>query len=226
MRTERRDSRPDRAWAPTVALGVSIALILTGWRMAASAESPPGPRPAAQAAVLGAEPDAVKLHPVTIRRPEGRPMVDTGLLDHAGRPALVSCGSCHATREATRATAHTEDLDEFHQGLVVDHGERTCLACHGPGDMETLRLADGTRIDYADVLELCAQCHGTQARDYENGAHGGMTGYWDLRRGPRVRNVCTDCHDPHAPAFAEMLPAPRARDRFMSAGDEREVDDE
>ena len=226
MRTECRESRPQRAWAPTLAMGVACVLIVAGWRMAAKAESPPGFRPAAAPVVAVTPGETGGLHPVVIRRPEGQPRVDTGLVDHTGPPALVTCGSCHTTREASAGTAHTEDLDEFHQGLVIAHGERTCLSCHDPSDMEALRLADGKRVEYADVLQLCAQCHGTQARDYAAGAHGGMTGYWDLQRGPRFRNVCTDCHDPHAPAFAVMLPAPRARDRFMPAPRGQEHTDE
>jgi nitrate reductase cytochrome c-type subunit len=53
---------------------------------------------------------------------------------------------------------------------------------------------------------LCAQCHGPQARDFQHGAHGGMTGYWDLSKGPRRRNSCIDCHDPHAPKYPAVMP--------------------
>jgi hypothetical protein len=64
------------------------------------------------------------------------------------------------------------------------------------------------------VMDLCGQCHGPQARDYAHGAHGGMTGYWDLSRGPRERNNCIDCHDPHAPAFPKVRPVFAPKDRF------------
>ena len=69
----------------------------------------------------------------------------------------------------------------------------------------------------ADALRLCAQCHGPQYRDYRHGAHGGMRGHWDLSRGPRERNHCVACHDPHAPAFGQFEPVPGPRDRFTGA---------
>ena len=65
-----------------------------------------------------------------------------------------------------------------------------------------------------EALTLCSQCHGPQRRDYDHGAHGGMTGYWDRSRGGRQRNHCVDCHDPHQPAYVGGLPVPAARDRF------------
>ncbi len=95
------------------------------------------------------------------------------------------------------------------------HGERTCLSCHNARDYDTLRLADGSALAYRNVIKLCAQCHGPQYRDYRHGSHGGMNGYWDLSRGPRYRNNCVDCHDPHAPAYPRVRPAPPPRDRFF-----------
>jgi predicted CXXCH cytochrome family protein len=104
--------------------------------------------------------------------------------------------------------------------MPLAHGMLACYSCHNPDDADALRLADGTSVAYPDVMTLCAQCHGTQARDYEHGAHGGMNGYWDLTRGPRTRNNCIDCHDPHSPEFPSMQPTFKPRDRFLdpSAG--------
>jgi hypothetical protein len=79
-----------------------------------------------------------------------------------------------------------------------------------------LRLADGRSLPYSDVMSLCAQCHGPQFRDYQHGAHGGMTGYWDLSKGGRTRNSCIDCHDPHAPKYPTVTPARGPNDRFLS----------
>jgi hypothetical protein len=67
-------------------------------------------------------------------------------------------------------------------------------------------------------MALCAQCHGTQKRDYDHGAHGGMRGYWDLKRGPRERNHCVSCHDPHAPKFGTFMPVHPPKDRFLQRG--------
>jgi hypothetical protein len=76
-------------------------------------------------------------------------------------------------------------------------------------------LQDGRVVDYTDVMRLCAQCHGLQARDYERGLHGGMTGHWDLDSGPRLRNHCLHCHDAHRPAIPQVKPAPLPRPRFQ-----------
>jgi formate-dependent nitrite reductase cytochrome c552 subunit len=104
---------------------------------------------------------------------------------------------------------------QFHQGMPLVHGNLACYACHNPNDNDTLRLADETVVEYAEVMALCAQCHGSQAKNYARGFHGGMTGFWDLNRGGRVRNNCIDCHDPHVPEFPKMQPTFKPRDRFL-----------
>ena len=77
----------------------------------------------------------------------------------------------------------------------------------------TLRLADGAALPYTEVMQLCAQCHGPQHRDYQHGAHGGMAGYWDLSKGGRTRANCIDCHVPHAPKYQPVQPARGPNDR-------------
>lgn len=162
---------------------------------------------------------------VTIRKPSGPPRVSTGILDSAGNPVLVSCTTCHATRPPNEENRTSEDMDEFHQGIPLSHGSTSCLSCHNSRDYDSLALSDGRRVEFSDVMTLCAQCHGTQMRDYENGAHGGMNGYWDLKRGPRTRNNCVDCHDPHSPRFPHMVPTFRPVDRFLDQHHDETKDD-
>ena len=154
----------------------------------------------------------------TIRRPTGPPTIELSEVDPQGRSGQIACSSCHSVRKANFATKTPADLDQFHQNMQMAHGTLSCYSCHNPSDADTLRLADSTTVEYPDVMTLCAQCHGTQARDYEHGAHGGMNGYWDLSRGPRTRNNCIDCHDPHVPKFPSMKPTFKPRDRFLSPG--------
>jgi hypothetical protein len=149
---------------------------------------------------------------VLIRRP-APPVVEVTSAE--GTTAPVACSTCHASREGDVAVRGGEDLERFHRGLEVEHGQLACLACHHDDDYDRLRLATGAALEFGDVIELCGQCHGPQYRDYRNGSHGGMRGYWDLSLGDRQRNVCTDCHDPHAPAFPQVHPAPPPRDRFQ-----------
>jgi hypothetical protein len=151
----------------------------------------------------------------TIRRPSGPPTVRLLQADPQGRVGEVSCVTCHAQREPDLSNRRPADLDLFHQNMKFSHGEVACYACHNPADAGTLRLADGAAVEYADVMTLCAQCHAPQARDFAHGVHGGMTGYWDLGRGPRLRNNCIDCHDPHVPQFPHMQPTFKPRDRFL-----------
>jgi hypothetical protein len=160
---------------------------------------------------------------VVVSRPAGPPRIATGRVDPLGREITVSCGSCHANLPPSSETNSGSQLIEFHQGLDFQHGTLQCGSCHQPPNYNSLRLAGGRELDFADVQRLCAQCHAAQARDYERGAHGGMNGYWDLSRGPRRRHGCTDCHDPHAPAFPYMVPTFQPFDRFLSpaAGEER-----
>jgi formate-dependent nitrite reductase cytochrome c552 subunit len=160
---------------------------------------------------------------VTIRKPTGPPRIDTGLRDSAGRPITASCSTCHATRPANHANRTLADFDEFHQTMIFAHGKVSCLSCHNPNDYDTLHLADGRLVEFVEVMTLCAQCHGPQTRDYEHGAHGGMIGYWDLSRGPRTRNNCVDCHDPHSPSFPAMQPTFKPYDRFLGGNEDSEA---
>lgn len=155
--------------------------------------------------------------PIFVNRPDGPPRVETGRVDELGRPVTVSCASCHANLEPDRQRRSADSpAMSFHQGMHYDHGGLSCISCHNPENYNTLRLADGSAVDYPDVITMCSQCHSSEARDWEAGAHGGMTGYWDRRRGAQVRKSCIDCHDPHSPAYPRMRPTFKPYDRFLT----------
>ncbi len=152
-------------------------------------------------------------HTVEIHQPKTLGVLDTSLKDHADTPVGVSCRTCHGSggqAELLKADAPKG----FHKGLKVTHGQQSCNACHDK-DRSRLHLADGAALEFDQVMTLCAQCHGVQYRDYQNGSHGGMTGHWDLQRGGRQRNNCVDCHSPHQPAVKPVWPAHPPRDRFL-----------
>jgi hypothetical protein len=162
-------------------------------------------------------PSASVKHAVEIHQPSKLRSIETGRVDASGRPLRMACVTCHSLKEPRSALpAAPGELREFHRGLSLAHGDLSCGSCHQPGSHDSLRLADGRTIAMADALTLCSQCHGPQRKKYDKGSHGGMTGYWDLRRGPRLRNHCVDCHDPHAPAFAPARPVLPPRDRYLS----------
>lgn len=133
-------------------------------------------------------------------------MLPTGLTNFHGHAVKVACATCHSTTKANPKLRSSEELDEFHQGLKFQHGTLSCLSCHNENNYDTLRLADNTTVEFTDVMQLCSQCHGPQARDYKNGSHGGMNGFWDLTKGPRTRNNCVQCHNPHAPQYPTVMP--------------------
>lgn len=157
-------------------------------------------------------------YPVVTRQPPLPQGIPTGTTDPHGQPVSLKCFTCHSVRESNPHTAQSADLDEFHQGLKIAHGQLTCISCHGEKDgYSSLKLADGRPLAYSESMRLCAQCHGPQYGDYQHGAHGGMTGHWDLTRGGRERNHCLHCHDPHAPQYPQFAPVAGPRDRFPPA---------
>lgn len=159
--------------------------------------------------------DDAPLFPVKINPPRQLAEIQTDLKDASGNPVLVSCKSCHGVRNPNPKNGSTGPLVSFHQDLNFVHGKLVCISCHNPeGSYSDFRLASGESIKPEDVMQLCAQCHGPQFRDYQHGSHGGMTGHWDLRKGMRQRNHCVNCHDPHKPAFPLFRPAAGPNDRF------------
>lgn len=148
---------------------------------------------------------------VTIHHPRWLEAISTRDTDPFGRPVEVRCETCHAT-QTFRLPDSPANLRGPHAAMRFEHGTNQCASCHDPAQFNRLRLATGESIAMTSAMQLCAQCHGPQARDYQHGAHGGMSGYWDLQRGPRLRNHCADCHDSHAPKFPQFTPAPPPRD--------------
>ncbi len=195
---------------PVVVVG-SVLIINMKLRRNSMANKLPGS--AMQSPKEGGNESARELYPVTINPGPPVPTIECGVVNADGTPVTVSCAVCHTTRNPDHGNRTSGDLTDFHQSVLVAHGNITCLSCHNESDYETLGLADGHAVEYRDVMQLCAQCHGQQMTDYLHGAHGGMTGYWDLSKGPRTRNNCVDCHHPHQPSFPSMQPTFKPFDR-------------
>lgn len=157
-------------------------------------------------------------HRVTVRKPDLMPRVNSGKKDRDGNPVMVRCNNCHDTQKTNMLTEDASTLKDFHQHMSFQHNSLKCVSCHNPDDHETLRLADSTTVPFSNVIQLCAQCHGPQYRDFKNGSHGGMTGYWDLSRGERQRNNCVDCHDPHHPSYPKVMPVFPPKTRAGTTG--------
>lgn len=137
------------------------------------------------------------------------------MVDAKGRSVGVACATCHDPNQSGALAMGQEVPAEFHGGIELAHGTLRCQSCHDPEDRTRLRLADGDTLAMRDVVQLCGQCHGPKYRDFQKGSHGGGRGYWDRSKGPWIRNSCVACHQPHAPAYPTVRPAPPPNDRFL-----------
>jgi hypothetical protein len=209
-------NRTGSFWLALVGVaGVGLLVLLFHNHVAGNSpreQAPPSPAPEDQ---RSSQPSST-LFAVFIRKPSDHPTIPTGAVDDKGQPIQLGCAVCHSVKPVETSARLGTPLKLFHQGLAGKHANLSCVSCHNPADgYASLRLADGTRVPYSEVMTLCAQCHGPQYRDYQHGAHGGMTGHWDLKRGPRQRNNCIHCHDPHSPKYPVVNPAPGPNDRFQ-----------
>lgn len=115
-----------------------------------------------------------------------------------------NCMECHRLLQAK--WHHDLPMVE-HQDIKLAHGEnRFCLNCHHPTNRNVFVDYDGSEIPEADVVHLCAKCHGPTYRDWQAGTHGRRNGHWDTASGPRTQLKCIQCHDPHSPKFPSMHP--------------------
>lgn len=128
------------------------------------------------------------------------------------------CTECHNDFSSPR---RQQNLEGEHADIDArfDHGLNTyCVNCHHQTDRNSYVDHDGSPIPSSEPAKLCAKCHGPTYRDWQAGVHGRLNGSW-LRSSPeRTRLLCIQCHDPHAPKFAPMVPDPPApRTRFETA---------
>lgn len=120
----------------------------------------------------------------------------------------LKCVECHKLFPSLPETAR--NLTQ-HTHITLDHGlNNRCFNCHDYGQRDRLGLPGGRTIPFADVALLCATCHGTTYRDWQRGIHGRTSGYWNPRYGEQIRLTCSQCHNPHQPAYEPMsvLPGP------------------
>jgi hypothetical protein len=175
--------------------------------------SRPAPLPVRSLAEVRAEAEAVGLQALVSTQPPRRRQTapPTVLLNGYRR----DCQDCH---RLFSAPAETPRPLRQHQGIRLDHGiNGRCFNCHDTSDRNLLTRRDGSPIPYDREEELCSQCHGTTYRDWQDGMHGKTLGYWSAALGEPRRLGCTECHDPHRPAFGGFAPAPGPRTFRMGA---------
>lgn len=113
------------------------------------------------------------------------------------------CDTCHDPSD--EVITEKRDLEEDHEDLVLEHGggQFWCLMCHDTSDRNSLRLFEGSTIDFDTSYKLCGECHFMNFRDFEHGAHGKRVGSWN---GDRLLVACTSCHNPHSPTIKARKP--------------------
>lgn len=155
------------------------------------------PRPPAQQPPVGLAADA-HLDKTPPRETKGLDLVKLGW--------TYNCMECH---KLFPAKWHYDRPMNEHKDLKLDHGNnRFCLNCHHPKNRNAFVDYDGAEIAQADVVQLCAKCHGPTYRDWQAGVHGRQNGHWDAKKGDKTKLRCIQCHDPHAPNFQAMKPQP------------------
>lgn len=211
-----RPRRTRRRLTAALPLIVLLAAMIAGflrpaWGQAARTNSPASPapryphlpevsRPAAQQPPVGTAEDR-HLDKTPPRATKGLDLVKMGW--------TYNCMECHAI---IPARWHYDRPMVEHQDIRLDHGNnRFCLNCHHPTRRNAFVDYDGAEIPQAEVVSLCAKCHGTIHRDWKAGVHGRLNGFWNAELGPKTRLRCIQCHDPHQPAFPSMKPLPPPR---------------
>jgi hypothetical protein len=204
------------AWGAALLLGGCAVAVLAGrssWAADAtnSPEPSPGtgrdaaavlpslpvvPRPPAEQPAVGLPTDA-HLDKAPPRATKGLDLVKAGW--------TYNCMECH---KLFPARWHYDDRAfNEHKDITLDHGNnRFCLNCHHPTNRNAFVDYDGSEIAQADVVQLCAKCHGTTYRDWQAGVHGRQNGFWNASLGKQTKLRCIQCHDPHSPQFKAMKP--------------------
>lgn len=196
--------------APADEGGGKQTAILTVAPPAVPAQQPQLPlvaRPAASAPAIGSPSDAY-LDRTPPRQTKGLDLLKLGW--------TYNCMECHKLLQPK--WRYDRPMVE-HENIKLQHGNnRFCLNCHHPTNRNAFVDYDGSEIAEADVVLMCAKCHGPIYRDWQAGVHGRKNGYWNPAKGPQTRLRCIQCHDPHQPAFQPMKPLPPLRYPDRAAG--------
>lgn len=189
---------PDSSTAPPKRGAAGAWLIVTGFGALAGlllANPWPYQRPYATAETV----PAWVVDMATVRSPTLKP--ETVAAGYTYR-----CSECHKLFPSPRETDRS--LTQ-HRDIVLRHGiNNRCFNCHHRTSRDAFATDKESPIPYDQPQLLCAKCHGPVYRDWMHGVHGRTNGFWDASRGPVDRKKCIQCHDPHAPAFGVMAPAP------------------
>lgn len=115
------------------------------------------------------------------------------------------CSNCH-----TKPVEQLKQLNEgtsAHWDIELKHANpvsMNCMTCHNMDKPDELTSLTKTSISFDHSYQQCAQCHSSQFKDWEGGAHGKRLRGW---LPPRISQTCVGCHNPHKPAFEKRWPS-------------------
>jgi len=117
------------------------------------------------------------------------------------------CSNCHTQPLATMQANSQKNSKKAHWDIQLAHADESamnCTTCHAKDNMNQLSSLTGQLIKIDESFKLCGQCHSSQYKDWQGGAHGKQLNGW---KPPRVATTCVSCHNPHQPAFPKRFPA-------------------
>lgn len=175
-----------------LALPCGFVLVAVGlWMSPRRAEIPVANAAAVERALLIVEPRRTAMSDPPQLLVEGR---------------FENCNACH---QIFRSAHGSRESVNYHTDILLNHGlNARCVNCHDVENRERLVLRDGKTVTYSETPLLCAQCHGTTFRDWQNGTHGKTLGSWKTGSEEQRRLACNECHDPHSPRYSPYQPLP------------------
>src|SRR4051812_9727925 len=125
------------------------------------------------------------------------------------------CYACHEKNKPPLIRFDAQQkiiIPKEHSDIAMGHGSHDrnnlCYNCHNEQNLLTYQVRDGRELKFDNIAPLCGSCHGPTYRDWEAGAHGRTSGFWDRSQGGITRLSCANCHNPHAPRIPTRAPAP------------------
>ena len=128
----------------------------------------------------------------------------------ANKSMVGNCFICHAYWVPIPRSTENSRPRFAHANITLNHGKNDrCYNCHMISDRNKYVADNGSGIMPQLPELLCSRCHGLIYDDWLNGTHGKWTGMWKPnKKNDRRRYTCTQCHDPHNPAFKYNVVAP------------------
>ncbi len=114
--------------------------------------------------------------------------------------ALAACSVCHPRiYEELRGSVHGRNVFQKKQA-----DGPLCLDCHGPAHYVEPMAAEGSLVNYANIVKMCARCHKDRGLTEKYGVSEDVVEMYGVsfhgkkyKLGHKEVPVCSDCHGAH-----------------------------